>query len=107
MPDSEVARTIAVVPSCSGANSFWISNVISASLSSVSLISRTEPIRRPPICTSLSFTSSVAVWRRSLYVVVLFPPNTRRATATMAIASAASAAPRATVMRPPRRGGRW
>ena len=65
MPDSEVARMMAVVPSCRGANSFIVI-VISASLLLVSLISLTEPMRRPPTWTSSPFTSWPAFWKRTL-----------------------------------------
>ena len=56
---------MAVVPSCSGANSSTVI-VISASLLLVSLISLTEPTRRPPTWTSSPFTSWPAFWKRTL-----------------------------------------
>jgi len=64
MPDSDVARMIAVVPVVRGANSSSTAIRISASLPPVSSISLTEPIRRPPIWTSSSVTSWPAFWKR-------------------------------------------
>ena len=95
MPDSEVARIVAIVPSCRGAKSLSTVTVISAWLSSVSLMAFTPPMRRPPTCTSSPFTSCPALAKRSLYSVSPLPRSSSTPTTTMATSSAASAAPRA------------
>src|SRR3954454_1918032 len=101
MPDSDVARTTAVVPSCSGAGAPFIFTVISAWLSSVRPILVIDPTRRPPTWTSSPFTSWPALRKSILYVWDVPAPIRSSATITaMAIASAPTASPRATVIPP-------
>ena len=76
-------------PACSGAYGSSTTIVISAWLSSVSSIFLTEPIRRPPICTSLSLTSWPAVWNVSRYVCSPLPPSSTNASSATASASSA------------------
>src|SRR3954452_9244190 len=61
-------------------------------------MSRTEPTRRPPICTSSSLTSWPAFWNSSVYSVPPSPLNSSSQTASAtASASAPAAAALATV----------
>src|SRR3954471_24834544 len=61
-------------------------------------MSRTEPTRRPPICTSSSLTSWPAFWNSSVYSVPPSPLNSSsQAASTTARASAPAAAALATV----------
>src|SRR3954451_2208436 len=98
MPDSDVSRMIACVPSRRGAYGSWTTTLTAARLSLVSSMSRTEPIRRPPTWTSSSFTRWPAFWKISVYSVPPSPlkssSHTARATAN---ASAVTAAALATV----------
>ena len=66
MPDSELARIVAVVPSCSGARSSSISILTSAWASSVSAMSVIVPIGLPPTWTWLPVTSWPAFWKTAL-----------------------------------------
>jgi hypothetical protein len=66
MPDSEVSRIAARVPSRSGAYGSSTSTWTAARLSSVSSMSRTRPTRRPATWTSLSGTSWPAVSNTSV-----------------------------------------
>src|SRR5919108_71759 len=98
MPDSEVSRMTASVPSRSGAYGSWTRILTAARLSSVSSMSRTEPTRRPPTCTSSSLTSWPAFWNTSVYSVPPSPLNNSSQTASAtARASAPAAAALATV----------
>src|SRR5689334_8510628 len=98
MPDSEVRRMIAVVPSRSGAYGSWTLTLMAARLSLVSWMSRTEPTRRPPTWTSSSLTSWPAFWKISVYSVPPAPLNSSSHTASAtANASAVTAAALATV----------
>ncbi len=100
MPDSEVSRITACVPSRSGAKGSSTRMRTRARLSSVSVISRTEPMRRPPTWTSSPLTSWPAFWNSRSYSWVLAPRTSSSATRTIANASAAMATPRAIVNGP-------
>ncbi len=67
MPDSDVSRTVASVPSRSGAKGSSTFTVTAAWLSSVSSMSVIEPTRRPPTWTSLSRTSWPAFSNTNVY----------------------------------------
>jgi hypothetical protein len=64
-------------------------------LSSVSSISRTEPIRRPPTCTSSSRTSWPAFWNSRVYSV---PPSPRKSSSQTTNATASASAPAAAIL---------
>ena len=66
MPDSEVARMVAVVPSCSGATSSSTSIVTTAFAELSSSMSAIEPIGWPPTRTSLPGTSWPALSKTAL-----------------------------------------
>src|SRR3954471_5381152 len=97
MPDSEVWRITALVPSCSGEKSLSTSIVTFAWLSLVSWMSRTEPMRRPPTCTSSSLTSWPAFWKSSSYLCPPPPERSTTTTTTSATANAPKARARAEV----------
>src|SRR6478735_3895892 len=67
MPDSDVSRMIACVPSCSGAYGSWTLILTAAWLLAVSAIAFTLPTGRPPICTLSPFTSCPAFSKISVY----------------------------------------
>src|SRR3954462_5489690 len=100
MPDSDVSRITACVPSCSGAYGSSTLIVTAAWLFAVSAIPLTEPTGWPPTCTLSPFTSWPAFWKISVYS---WPPGPRSSSsqtariATRAIAPTAAA--RATVTR--------
>ena len=97
MPDSEVARIVAEVPSCSGATASPISMVTMASALLFSSMSEIEPIGCPPTRTSLPGTSWPAFSKTALTLYGSPPPNIARASSATAAISAASARIRATV----------
>src|SRR5829696_5445014 len=98
MPDSEVRRIVAVVPSRSGAYGSSTLTLIAAWLSGVSSMLLTEPTRRPATWTSLSGTSWPAFSNTSVYSVPPFPRNSSsHAASRIASASARTAAARAIV----------
>ena len=66
MPDSEVARIVAVVPSCRGSTGSPTSMVTIALAESSSWMSEIEPIGCPPTRTSLPGTSWPAFWNTAL-----------------------------------------
>ena len=66
MPDSEVARIVAVVPSCSGENAPSTSMVTTAFAEASSSMSAIEPIGWPPTRTSLPGTSWPALSKTAL-----------------------------------------
>src|SRR5215207_861286 len=102
MPDSDVRRIVAVVPSRSGAYGSSTLTLIAAWLSGVSSMLLTEPTRRPPTWTSLSGTSWPAFSNLSVYSVPPAPANSSsHAASRIASASASTAAPRAIVNDPP------
>src|SRR4051812_2597484 len=97
MPDSDVARIVAVVPSCSGARSsstFMVTTALASSSRSIAVI---VPIGCPPTRTSLPGTSCPALSKTALTVYDEPPPNMARAASAMAATSAATAITRATV----------
>src|SRR3954447_15505022 len=67
MPDSDVSRMTASVPSCSGAYGSPTLILIAAWLLDVSEIALTLPTARPPICTLSPFTSCPAFSKISVY----------------------------------------
>src|SRR5215210_4350077 len=89
MPDSDVRRMTAPVPSRSGAYGSSTVILTAAWLSSVRVMSRTEPTRRPPTCTSSSLTSCPALWNSSVYSVP--PPDRKRSSQTMSTTTSARA----------------
>src|SRR3954467_15201942 len=99
MPDSDVSRMIACVPSCSGAIGSCTEIAIAAWLFGVSLIDLTLPTARPPTCTLSPFTSWPAFSKISVYSRP--PPlSSRSQIARMATSpTAISTAPRAIVTR--------
>src|SRR5688500_10629832 len=98
MPESEVRRIVAFVPSRSGAYGSCTSTLTAAWLSGVSSMLLTEPTRRPPTCTSLSGTSWPAFSNRSVYCVPPLPRNSSsHAASRIASARASTAAARAIV----------
>src|SRR5215208_2016857 len=97
MPDSEVARIVAVVPSCSGASASPTSMVTIALAEPSSSMSEIEPIGCPPTRTSLPGTSWPAFWKTALTLYGSASPNIASAANATAAISAASARIRATV----------
>src|SRR3954453_21999434 len=67
MPDSDVSRMTASVPSCSGAYGSPTLILIAAWLLAVSEIALTLPTARPPICTLSPFTSCPSFSKISVY----------------------------------------
>src|SRR5262245_40665778 len=67
MPDSDVSRMTASVPSCSGAYGSLTLILTAAWLLEVSAIAFTLPTGRPPICTLSPFTSWPAFSKISVY----------------------------------------
>src|SRR4051812_19395786 len=67
MPDSDVSRMTASVPSCSGAYGSLTATLTAAWLLEVSEIAFTLPTGRPPICTLSPFTSCPAFSKISVY----------------------------------------
>ena len=67
MPDSDVSRMIACVPSRSGAYGSSTLTPIAAWLFAVSSMLVTVPTARPPICTLSPFTSWPAFSNTSVY----------------------------------------
>src|SRR3954452_22349475 len=100
MPDSEVSRTTACVPSCSGAYGSCTAILTAAWSSCVSEIDFTVPTARPPTCTLSPFTSWPALTKISVYS---WPPGPRSSSShTARIATRTippTAAARATVTR--------
>src|SRR3954451_24666714 len=75
MPDSDVSRMTASVPSCSGAYGSATLIFTAAWLLEVSAIAFTLPTGRPPICTLSPFTSCPAFSKISVYSCP--PPRSR------------------------------
>jgi hypothetical protein len=100
MPDSDVARITASVPSWSGAN-LSSSMTISAWPSSVSLMSEIVPIGWPDTITKLPFTSWPAFWKTARTSYLPEEPKRRIARMTIAATTAAAARARASMLTPP------
>ena len=79
MPDSEVARIVALVPSCSGATASPTSMVTIALADWSSSMSVIVPMGWPPTRTSLPGTSWPAFWKTALTLYCSAPPNIARA----------------------------
>src|SRR5215213_6319948 len=102
MPDSEVSRIVAWVPSRSGAYGSCTLISTAASLSSVSSMLLTEPTRRPPTWTSLSVTSWPAFSNSSVYSLPPLPrKRSSQAASRIASARASTAAARGIVTEGP------
>src|SRR3954468_15077347 len=90
MPDSEVARIVALVPSCRGENSSSFMS-IRARPSWVSAILVMVPTGRPPTCTWSPFTSWPALTKTAWTLYAPDPPNMSTAATTIAATPATAA----------------
>ena len=97
MPDSEVERIVAVVPSWSGAMSSSTSIFTTACAESSRSMSVIVPTGRPPTRTWLPLTSWPAFSNTAVTLYELPRPNIAIETSAMAATSAATAITRATV----------
>src|SRR3954453_6383662 len=99
MPDSDVRRIVACVPSRSGGYGWSTEALVAAWLFAVSSIAFPVPTARPPICTLSPFTSWPAFSKISVYSCP--PPRIAKREIARAATSATAirTAERATVKR--------